>query len=168
MYNWSPINTKAIISVNPNSWIMSFWIALSKRRIKGIISSSTSINKKIFRWFLDDLWSKLRRDDSDAKTTCFIFDNSSVNWNDETANYMWQTGFRWISIPPYSPQLNVCEKITAPIKTKLNSHWIRNKPLNLSIMKKIVDEINENVCKGWVDSVKVEIYQKLKYFNNEV
>ena len=22
MYNWSPINTKAIISVNPNSWIM--------------------------------------------------------------------------------------------------------------------------------------------------
>ena len=24
MYNWSPISTKAIISVNPNSWIMSF------------------------------------------------------------------------------------------------------------------------------------------------
>ena len=24
MYNWSPINIKAIPSVNPNSWIMSF------------------------------------------------------------------------------------------------------------------------------------------------
>ena len=31
---------------------------------------------------------------SDVKTTCYIFDNSSVHWNDETANYMQQAGFR--------------------------------------------------------------------------
>ena len=66
-------------------------------------------------------------DDIDAKTTGFIFDNSSVHWNDETANYMRQAGFRWISIPLYSPQLNACEKIIALIKTKLTSYWIRNK-----------------------------------------
>ena len=94
--------------------------------------------------------------DSDAKTKCFIFDNSSVHWNDETANYMRQAGFRWIIIPPYSPQLNACEKIIELIKTKLRSHWIRNKPLNLRIMKKIGDEINENFCKGWIESAKVK------------
>ena len=77
-------------------------------------------------------------------------------------------GFRWISIFPYSSQLNACEKIIAVIKAKPKFHWICNQPLNLSIMKKIIDEVNENVCKGWVESARAKINQKLKYLNNEV
>ena len=167
IYNWSPVSTKAMIAVNPSSWTMSFWIAFSKRKIEGIIASSDSINKRIFRWFLEDLQIKAKRVSKGTRNPCYIFDNSSVHWNNETAEFIKSAGLKWISIPPYSPQLNACEKIIAFVKGKLKAHWIRDKPLNLSIMKRIIDQIDEKIWKGWFEASKIEIFQKLKYFNNE-
>ena len=78
-YNWSPVNTKALIAVNPSSWTMSFWVALSKQRVEAIIAWSKSINTRIFTWFLGDLSNNLKRDSGNKKPACFIFDNSSVH-----------------------------------------------------------------------------------------
>ena len=133
-YNWSPINTKALIAVNPSSWTMSFWVALSKQSVEAIIAWSKSINTRIFTWFLGDLSSNLRRDVGSTKPACFIFYNSSVHTNTDIKIFSEKAVIRWITIPPYSPQLNSCEKIIAIIKTKLRSCWIRGRPLNLNIM----------------------------------
>ena len=122
---------------------------------------SKSINTKIFVWFLGDLSNNLKRDSGNKKPACFIFDNSSVHTNTDIKNFSEKAGIRWITIPPYSPQLNPCEKIIAIIKTKLRSYWIDGRPLNLSIMKKIIDEIDESIWRGWIKSAKLEIYKKL-------
>ena len=161
LYNWNPVNTKALIAVNPSSWTMSFWVALSKQRVEAIIAWSKSINTKIFVWFLCDLSNNLKRDSGNKKPACFIFDNSSVHTNTDIKNFSEKAGIRWITIPPYSPQLNPCEKIIAIIKTKLRSYWIDGRPLNLSIMKKIIDEIDKSIWRGWIKSAKFEIYKKL-------
>ena len=77
---------------------MPFWIALSKRRKYGVIVSSKLINKKIFRWFLDFLWRKFRREDCDTKTPCFIFDIYNAHWNDETVDKMKQASDEYQSL----------------------------------------------------------------------
>ena len=168
LYNWSPVNMKALIAVNPSSWTMSFWVALSNRKVEAIIAWSKSINARIFKWFLSDLSKCLRRDANNTKQTCFIFDNSSIHSNTKIKDYWDKAGLRWITIPPYSPQLNPCEKIIAVIKTKLRSYWVRDESLNLRIVKKIIDEIDENIWKGWIEAAKIEIYNKLTMMKNVV
>ena len=37
LYNWSLKGYSAIISVDPDPWIMSFAIALSRKRVEGIL-----------------------------------------------------------------------------------------------------------------------------------
>ena len=93
-YNWSPVNTKALIAVNPSSWTMSFWVALSKQRVEAIIAWSKSINTRIFTWFLGDLSNNLKRDSGNKKPACFIFDNSSVHTNTDIKNFSEKAGIR--------------------------------------------------------------------------
>ena len=165
-YNWSPVSTKALITMNPSSWTMSFWVAFSEKKIEAIIAWSKSINTKIFTWFISDLWNSLRMDSRNMKNACLIFDNSSVHTNAEIVDFSLKGGLRWITIPPYSPQLNPCEKIIAVIKKKLKTHWLRDEPLNLNIMKKIIDEVDENTWRGWIESAKIEIYNKMMRMKN--
>ena len=75
----------------------------------------------------------------------FYFDNSKVHWNDEIPGTVKKLGLRWITIHPYSPQLNDWEKIIAVIKTKLKINWLQNKSLSLTLLKRIIDEIDQKV-----------------------
>ena len=167
-YNWSPRSSKALITVNPSSWTMSFCIAFSEKKIEAIIAWSKSINTQIFLWFLGDLWNSLKMDSFNTKNICLIFDNSSVHTNSEIVDFSLKYSIRWITIPPYSPQLNPWEKIIANIKTKLKSLWLRNEPLNLNIMKKVIDEVGESTWRGWIESAKFEIYTKMMTIKNKI
>ena len=43
VYNWSPRGGPAIVSVDPDPWIMSFVFAVSKAKINGVMASNVSI-----------------------------------------------------------------------------------------------------------------------------
>ena len=66
IYNWSPSGFTATISVNPDSWVMSFIIALSSTKIEGIMASSDSINTKLFVLFIDDVWASLKDEEDES------------------------------------------------------------------------------------------------------
>ena len=163
-YSWSPRGHHALLAVHPSSWSMNFIIALSKSKIEGIIASTVSINKTIFMWFLRDVWKNIQKDETSNGKEYFIFDNSKVHCNEPSQNFMKKYGIRWISIPPYSPQLNPAEKIIGVIKKKKKESWIDSKPLNLQLVKRIVDEISEETWSGWILSSRNESFKKIKVF----
>lgn len=47
-YNWSRRSTPAMLSVDPETWTMSFVIAISRRKVEGVMASDHSIEKKSF------------------------------------------------------------------------------------------------------------------------
>ena len=163
-YNWSPREHSALLVVHPSSWSMNFIIALSKTKIEEIIASTVSINKTIFMWFLRNVWKNIQKDETSNGKECFIFDNSKVHSNEASQNIMKKYGIRWISISPYSPQLNSAEMIIGVIKKKIKGRWIDSKPLNLQLVKRIVDEISEETWSGWILSSRNESFKKMKVF----
>ena len=62
IYNWSPRGFSLIVAVDPDPWILSFIIAFSKTRIEGILGSNYSINTNVFILFLNDIWTRLEKE----------------------------------------------------------------------------------------------------------
>ena len=51
VYNWNFKECPSILSIEPDPWIMSFVVALSRKLVEGILASIASINSKMFIWF---------------------------------------------------------------------------------------------------------------------
>ena len=63
VYNWSFKGCPSILSIEPDPWIMSFVVALSRKHIEGILASSASINSKMFIWFMKDLSNIIEKEE---------------------------------------------------------------------------------------------------------
>ena len=162
LYNWSPRGYPSIMPVDLDPWVASFVVAVSKRKIEGIVVSTGSINKKSFAQFIKDIWNGLNEENSDDPKAWFIMDNSSVHKNEHVIKTVENQRIRCIAIPPYSPQLNAAEKIIAVLKAKIRQKWVRSKQLNLSLIKSIVDGIPSETWRKWVESSRTETLQKLR------
>ena len=67
VYNWSFKGCPSILSIEPDPWIMSFVVALSRKQIEGILASSASINSKMFIWFMKDLSNIIEKEEGRRK-----------------------------------------------------------------------------------------------------
>ena len=103
VYNWSPRGGQAIVSVDPDPWIMSFVIAVSKAKINWTMASMFQFEQKTFWWFINDVWINLNSETIESTKFIFIFDNASFNQNKETADFIMKKKIKWITILPYSP-----------------------------------------------------------------
>ena len=164
LYNWSPRGSPAIISINHDAWATSFVIAISNKGIEGIKASTNSINSQIFTWFCEDVWRRLTDGDEKTQTPVIIWDNASLHTWKESTEFMKKQGIKWITITPYSPQLNAAEKIIGFIKSKLRKVWLNGKPLSIAALKEILDQIIFDIWKGWINSSRTEIMNKMKNF----
>ena len=88
IYNWSLRGGPAIVSVDPDPWIMSFVIAVSKAKINGVMASNVSILAKTFWWFINDFWINLNSETEESPKFIFIFDNASFHRNKETTDFI--------------------------------------------------------------------------------
>ena len=165
LYNWSSRGSPAIISVNHDSWTMSFIIAISNRGVEGVKAITKSINTEIFIWFLEDIWERLTDEGEVAKDPVIVWDNASLHvWKDST-EFMVKRGIRCVTITPYSSQLNPAEKVIGLIKNKLREAWINNQQLSIKLFREILDMITSEAWKGWINSSRIEALNKMKLFN---
>ena len=165
LYNWSLKGYSAIISVGPDPWIMSFAVALSRKRVEGILASNKSINSSMFKWFMQDVVNMNNKERDNANKIGFIMDNSPIHCSIEWKEFMKKSKVRWIIIPPYSPQLNTAGKLIGLVKEKLHQKWVRNKPLSLELVKSIIDEVFEDSCRKWINSSREDTFKKMKILN---
>ena len=135
IYSWSKREIVPIVAVNPSSFVVSFVIVFSNERIEEILASNHSINNKSFSTFLINLWKSLKNCDNLDKKVCIIFDNSYVHKKQDRLDLMIEHGWRWISIPSYSLQLNIAEKLIAVTKHKIKNEWLNSKLLSRQFTK---------------------------------
>ena len=165
MYNWSPINTPALFSLDPEPCQFSFIVTISDHRLEGVLASSVSIKTQVFNLFILDVWTKIAEEGADMKKTCFIMENASLYVSNTSTEFANKYKIRWITIPPYSPQLNAAEKAITVIKAKLRQLWIGSKSFNLKTIKNIVDSIQTETWKELFCSFRKEVLNKMKNLN---
>ena len=162
--NWSPRGSPAIVSINHDAWVMSFIIAMSNRGIEGIKASTCTIDSEVYIWFCKNVWRRLTSKTEKIRDPVIIWDNASLHIWKESAEFMYKQGIKWVTITPYSPQLNPAEKIIGFIKNKLRGAWLDGKPLSIAALKKILDNITPEIWNGWIKSSRTEIMNKMKIF----
>ena len=163
-YNWSLRNHPAVLISNLDPWTMSFIVALSSSGIEGILASTTSINSQNFTVFIYDLWCNLHKEEEAIYNPLLVFDNSKIHSIKISTKFIEKHSIKWLTIPPYSPQLNPAEKIIGMIKSKIRSASTKNKQLSLSLVKQIVDDTTEETWMKWILSSRMEVYKTMKFF----
>ena len=139
------------VTIEPEPWIMSFVVDLSRKQGEGILASNASINSEMSKWFTKDVANLIEKEERRGRKFWFIMDNSQVHWSNEWRDFMEKLNIKCITIPSYSPHLNVAEKLIGLIKGRLRKSWQRDKPLNLNLLKEIIDGISTD---SWEKCIK--------------
>ena len=158
---WSKIGFPASISIHPNSWNMSFVVAISQERLEGLMASTGSIVTKSFWVFMKKIHEEAIKDQNEPNKFWMVLDNASLHRNKPWLEIWNKNGMRWITISPYTPQFNAAEKIIAVIKNKMRTMYQQSKQLSLSIVVKILEEINSETCRSWIFSIQLEVIKTL-------
>ena len=165
IYNWSLKGTPVWWAIDHDPWTMSFIVSFSYKRVEGILVSNISIKSFSYKNFVSVIWKrKIKTDEDKSDKVCIVFDNASFHVNEAAICCYRELGARWISIPPYSPQLNTTEKLIAKIKADIWNQWTKYKALNLNMIKKIVDSITQRNCSNIISSSRKEWMMKLLRF----
>ena len=165
-YNWSKRSTHSVIAVDPDSWTMSFIVAISSTKLEGIMASTESILSESFTLFINEVYEEIKNSVSNPEKIWFIFDNSSLHRSKEFLKFARNKGVRCLAIPPYTPQLNAAEKTIVCIKSKLKEHWAASKLLSLGLIKTIIYNITSGTWEKWVRSTMLETLKTLKVMKN--
>ena len=83
---------------------------MSNKGIEGIKTCTDTIKSEIFIWFWEDIWKRMTEGSERIKNPVIIWDNASLHTLKETTEFMTKQGIKWVTITPYSPQLNSAER----------------------------------------------------------
>ena len=166
LYNWSKRGVSSTLAINADQWSMSFIVAISSQRVEGLLASTGSIISKSFWLFIKDVKDSNMHLNNWNKKTCFIFDNSSLHRSQEFKKFINKNEVRWISIPPYTPQLNPAEKIIVVIKAKIRRQWMNSKVMSLDQIRTIADDIDKTTWEKWVKSSMIESFKYMMHMKN--
>ena len=154
IYNWSLNGTSAWWKIDSDLWAMSFIVSFSSKRVEGILASKFSINC-FYKIFHVCFMKKTNKNQwREAGQTLYSIDNGLFQVNEAAICCYKELEARWISIPPYSPQLNPTEKLIIKIKAEIWKQWRKKTTLNLNMIKKIVDSIIQRDCSTFISSSK--------------
>ena len=114
---WTIKGHKGYIRMNSEGFSMSFIVALSNKRIYGIMGWRDAVDHSVVRYFISGLLFFWNKSPSSTETPfALIMDNASVHvWNNMT-NFYEKSGVWVITIAPYRPSLNISEKLIWAIK----------------------------------------------------
>ena len=119
-HGWSKRGHKGLLKIQRNDFSMSFIWAVSNIKVYGILGNQGSNKSNEFKYYLRQLLD-CRNADPEFKKVPFImmYDNSGIHTSDEVKEFISKSKLRSISITPYSPMLNPCEKLIAAVKSNL-------------------------------------------------
>ena len=119
-YGWSKRGRRGLVRIQNNDFCMSFIWAVSNIKVYEIMGNQGSNKSKEFKFYLRELIES-RRADPELEKVPFIMmhDNAGIHTSNELEEFISKSRLRSVSIVPYSPMLNLCEKLIAAIKSNL-------------------------------------------------
>ena len=117
---WTRKGQKGYITVDSKDFSMSFFWALSHKRVYGLMGKEDTNTSYIVRHYLRSLnEDRIISDESQENRTIVVWDNAFVHSSSITTEFVKSANLRVLTIPPYTPCLNPAEKLINSIKMKL-------------------------------------------------
>ena len=117
---WAKRDAKGYIKTDQHDFAMSFVWGVSSKSVYGLMGAESTITSSELMFYIKTL-SEKREDLVNHNNTDFIFvyDNARIHTSKAVQDFILKSKLRSISIPPYTPILNPCEKLINSIKMKL-------------------------------------------------
>ena len=119
-YGWSRRGHQGLMKIQAKYFSMTFICAVSNKKVYGILGNQSTNKSKDFKFYLRQL-VYFRSVDTDLDGIPFIlmYDNAKIYTSNEVWTFIHKSDLRSISIVPYSPMLNPCEKLIACTKSNM-------------------------------------------------
>ena len=121
-YGWTQRGKPGRLLIRAVEFKMSFVIAHSQAWVEGIMGTKSSFNQEKYNMFLKELIAKLKADDNlDWEKLIIAADNWTFHRTDLIKEFISKEKLACLFIPPYSPEINACEKLTNLIKSRVKA-----------------------------------------------
>ena len=121
-YGWTQSGKPGRLLIRAVEFKMSFVVAHSQAWVEGIMGTKSSFNQEKYSMFLKELIAKLKTDDNlDWEKLILIADNWAFHRTNAIKELLSQEKLTCLFIPPYSPEINACEKLINFIKSRVKA-----------------------------------------------
>ena len=133
-YGWAQKGKPDRLYQKPPDFKMSFVVAHSQERVEGIMGTSSTFNQSKYIKFLKKLVVEIRQRPSvDQRKIVIVADNCRFHRTKRAQSFFKRERIMWLFIPPYSPEINPCEKMINMIKGYVKSQVSQQRYLKLSL-----------------------------------
>ena len=122
-YGWTPTGMPGRLLKRPTNFRMSFVVAHSQEQIEGIMGTKTTFNQEKYLKFLKRLVLKTKNMQSiNHSKIVIVADNCRFHRTTKVRKYFEREKLVSLFIPPYSPEINPCEKLINWVKMYVKDH----------------------------------------------
>ena len=126
------------------------------------MTTDSSMFIKFLRSFVTTRRSLYEADQTPAAV--LIMDNASIHKSSLVKNAVEKLQLSLLTITPYSPALNPCEKLILALKTTLKAKKAQGKIICLKTIASIAKEIKINQLEGFIKASRQEWLDKINSF----
>ena len=131
-YGWTQRGKPGRLLTRAVDFKVSFYILHSQSQVEGMMGTRSSFDQVKYNIFLKELIAKLKMDDNiNWQKLIIVADNWKFHRTNTIKEFLLKEELAWLFIPPYSPEINACEKLINFIKSSL-SWWSKNKGLQFA------------------------------------
>ena len=157
-YGWVKWGTKGYHLINKSNFNMRFMIGYSLRGVERVVATNGTFNSRKFRKFFWDIFN------GDSAKLVLIMDNAKIHKTDIVNKFWRDSGILAVTIPPYSPFCNPCEKLILRIKSSARKIKVSGRMVTLKTFKDIIDSLQPESFAAWVKESWLEAYHFLKNY----
>ena len=93
----------------------------------------------------------------------FVANNTSLHKTQNVAQYFQNKNLLLQTIPAYSPWMNPAEKLVSSIKSKIRKSQQTGRLVSLSLIKRIIQDINQSNLKSYFD---MSLFETAMFINS--
>ena len=167
-YDWSKRGEKRHLRLHSDNFSMSFVLALSLLAVYGLMGTKETTNAGLNEYFIREMldWRNSHKDNT-SRPVVIVMDNAIVHTSFDMDSFLTKAGVGAVTITPYSPTLNSCEKVINAVKCIIKQKQaIENKPISLKMLQDSFDKLVKTPASKFVEASHIECCELMKKYIN--
>ena len=165
-YGWSKRGEKRHLRLHSDNFLMSFVFALSSLAVYGVMGTNETTNAGWIEYFIREMldWRNSHKDNA-SRPFVIVMDNATVHTSFGMGSFLKKAGVGAVTITPYSPALNPCEKVINAVKFFMKQKQAtENKPLSLKMLQDSLDKLAKTPASKFVEASHIECCELMKKY----
>ena len=168
LYGWSKRGEKGHLRLYSDNFTMSFVVVVSSLAVYGVMGTKKTMNAELIEYFIREMLDcRNHQKENVNRPFVIVMDNATVHTSSSMGSFLKKIGVGAVTITPYSPALNPCEKVINAVKLFIKQKQVtENRPLSLKVMQDSFDRLPKTPSAKFVEASHIECYDLMKKYLN--